>query len=733
MDVPESLQGKSSAELEEWFLAALEQDERPTDTMLAVLRKLRADSQHEKAALCAELLQEALIADEDKDGLLDLMGMRCGWEREGAALREACQAAARAGFKDRLGAAFVKNAGFDDKLPVEECVRRLRLLNRLGQGVLCNDKTWGFGVVRRLDDFYEKVTIDFRERPRHQMSFRYAAETLELIDESHLQARRYRDPQALAEMAASDPGGLVRIALRSYGPLNAVELQELLVDDFVAEGDWKGFWDRARKDLKADPKVEFPSRRTAAIELLDRAKEYDAAWFAELAEERDMKRILALVGEYREEADTSALDDAGRAVLADRLGFVAHGASGNQPAIMARAVLAADAFDLVGSDQRLAAAIERLFEPADFEGAVNSMPSRQVGPLLALLWLRRADGARSTFLSGLDKVKFSVVSALLDFLASREQAGEAAAVIGRSLRSRTPGLSLVLWACRHPERLLRDTDVSGFELMTAAVTGLEAECAGEELRSQNQLRKLFEDVEWLQGMLNDWEPSQRMALMNRVINSRGWDASGRRSMMARLIKLYPELHEAVAGDDDEAAQTGESGAQYTSWRSYRQRQAQLRRLIEEEIPANSREIAVARSYGDLRENFEYQAAKDQQRILMQRQREWERDLQEVRGTDFRGFPVDKAGPGTRVVLAGPEGKERIFCILGEWDRDEELGIIASGSRLAMELAGKRPGEDVMLSIDGTGAPWQVREVGEVPEDVRRWIAADASAAAGTTA
>ena len=57
---------------------------------------------------------------------------------------------------------------------------------------------------------------------------------------------------------------------------------------------------------------------------------------------------------------------------------------------------------------------------------------------------------------------------------------------------------------------------------------------------------------------------------------------------------------------------------------------QLKKLVEIDLPENAREIAVATSYGDLRENAEYKYAKEHQRILYLRQEEWEDDIKYVK-------------------------------------------------------------------------------------------------------
>ena len=64
-----------------------------------------------------------------------------------------------------------------------------------------------------------------------------------------------------------------------------------------------------------------------------------------------------------------------------------------------------------------------------------------------------------------------------------------------------------------------------------------------------------------------------------------------------------------------------------------------------------KDIAHARSYGDLRENFEYKAAKDMQSVLARRRTDMEKELDLAQGTDFSGVDTSSAAIGTVVVLS----------------------------------------------------------------------------------
>src|SRR5690606_2084269 len=107
------------------------------------------------------------------------------------------------------------------------------------------------------------------------------------------------------------------------------------------------------------------------------------------------------------------------------------------------------------------------------------------------------------------------------------------------------------------------------------------------------------------------------------------------------------VQDIVSGKSEEAGGNVASVmSRVSSIRSYKQKEAQLQKIILKDIPENSKEISVARSYGDLRENFEYKAAKDMQRVLMGRRAELENQLRDVTPTDFSEFEPDAAGVAT---------------------------------------------------------------------------------------
>jgi transcription elongation GreA/GreB family factor len=188
--------------------------------------------------------------------------------------------------------------------------------------------------------------------------------------------------------------------------------------------------------------------------------------------------------------------------------------------------------------------------------------------------------------------------------------------------------------------------------------------------------------------------------------------------MANMIRACPGLERLLAKDG--GGSSAQAKTRVTSWRSYRLKQENLKHIVEVEIPKNSNEIANARAYGDLSENFEYKAAKDNQRVLMQRQHEFESDLSVVQGSDMRPTSLDRVGIGTHVTVRWEDGAEEHFNILGEWDRDEALGIISNRSAMAEAMQGLAVGATFRAGADG-GRKGTITAIDPVTEAVQRWI------------
>ena len=149
-------------------------------------------------------------------------------------------------------------------------------------------------------------------------------------------------------------------------------------------------------------------------------------------------------------------------------------------------------------------------------------------------------------------------------------------------------------------------------------------------RRSNRLRDfILDDQELLVELIGSADLEVIKDLTRALQLSPSFDDMDKRSLLARIVKSYPAIQSLISGE-----QTKQEATLLVSWESLERRKNEYRELVEKKIPANSKEIAIARSYGDLSENHEYKAAKEMQKMLMRRKAELETQLVRARGTDF---------------------------------------------------------------------------------------------------
>jgi transcription elongation GreA/GreB family factor len=206
---------------------------------------------------------------------------------------------------------------------------------------------------------------------------------------------------------------------------------------------------------------------------------------------------------------------------------------------------------------------------------------------------------------------------------------------------------------------------------------------------------LLNDKELVPDLLTTATREELRDIMQKLMRTPVFEELNKRSLLGRIIRVYPEMQELVSGESDARPQT-----LIVSWDSLEKKKAEYDDLVNKKIPENVKEIQIARSYGDLRENFEFKAAKEMQRVLSRRRSETERDLGLARGTDFANPDVGQVSVGTVVTLkeAG-DGRIDVYTILGAWDGDPEKGIVSYQSALAQALIGHKIGEQINVPTE----------------------------------
>ncbi len=572
------------------------------------------------------------------------------------------------------------------------------ILEKLSPGTFVTHKSWGFGQVDAVNFLVNQMTIHFRTKKGHTMQLQYAAESLLPIESDHILAQKAADLPAVKARAKEDPVAFVRSLLVSFGgKATQDQITQTLVPDVYSEGEFKRWWEGAKRALKKAGHFSIPAKKSEPFELRDapvsRTDEYLAA-FASARQLKDqlngLDQILKNLAEFTDLSPlrpilNTAEDQARknqRLNPAQALEFLV-----SRDEILDKAPTVERSPDAPTVAQFLRDEEKRL--PDLIGDLPASKQKRVLGEMLAAFGAEWPAKALVLVQRGSTRVAAEAAHLLED----KGQLDSLLNHLDRAIREHSITSEVLCWLCRERDGVF--ADLMNPRLLSATVGALERDQFIETKRDRRLHDLLLNDKELLPDLIAAATHEELRDVMRKIMLTPVFEELNKRSLLGRIIRLYPEMQALVSGDSDTKQET-----LVVSWESLEKRKADFDELVNKKIPENVKEISIARSYGDLRENFEFKAAKEMQRVLGRRRSETERDLALARGTDFANPDTTQVSIGTVVALREPtNGREDVYTILGAWDGDPDKGIVSYQSALAQALLAHKVGEIVEVPTE----------------------------------
>jgi len=243
-------------------------------------------------------------------------------------------------------------------------------------------------------------------------------------------------------------------------------------------------------------------------------------------------------------------------------------------------------------------------------------------------------------------------------------------------------------------------DLVNLETLEAAISVVERENIKDTKRAVKLHKVLADDKQLVGEAVGRSDAEAAREFVRKIKRTPVFEEMDKRALLARAIKARPELQELLEAAEEKSAAASPAPAAKiltVSWASLERRKKDYDDLVNVRIPANSRDIQVAREQGDLRENAGFKFAKEQQGVLMRHKAEMEHQLANCRGTNFENPDTSRVGLGTTVRLREKAtGQEEALHILGAWDGNAEKHIVSYLAAAATALIGKTPGETVRM-------------------------------------
>jgi transcription elongation GreA/GreB family factor len=542
----------------------------------------------------------------------------------------------------------------------------------LTEAGFCHHKSWGFGRIVSVDLALGRLNIDFTTKTGHSMDLAFSAESLKAIAKDHILARKALDLDGLKREAALHHLSVVKLALASFGgSATADQIQTILKD--VISSDWKKWWEVARSEMKKDGHFTVPLKKTEPI----------------LYQESELNIGVRLATDFKAAKGLKA-----RVAVAMLNADITNHAV-TMPALALEGVFIRD-------DLKKSAALDIAEGPITVRDILTSqnklvdffaeLPAAKHRRTLEALRDSAPDwGAKLILIINNVSAKLAGECARLLLIENRGQLLKQELI--RLVSQHGASSELLLWLGK--ERDDHFADILGPEVFRAMLTAMERDAFNEK-RSNRLHDFILDDIKLLPELIESADIEVIRDLTRSLQLSPSFDDMDKRSLFARIVKAYPAIQEMITGENKK-----EDHNFLVSWPSLQRRQEEYQDLVNKRIPANVKDIALARSYGDLRENHEYKSAKEMQRVLQRRKAELERDLGRARGTDWANVRTDVVGPGTviHVTEIQSDTKERIY-LLGAWDGDPDKNILSYLTPFAKIFLGQPVGGEVNFSSEG---------------------------------
>lgn len=678
------IQQKKFDDLEALWLDQIEKDPADADTFINAAKALRKAEQRTQSDTLLGLLADSLKERKLWPQRLHVLKEIGRLSKHPATLRPQIEEALRKSLGDHksFARAFqIANFGDPQSNPVERA-DKIETWLTYDEGECFFMTGRGAGRVTELNPELGICRLDFENDKRVSVPLGAAAKYLIPLPEGHVLREKFTDPEGVKKQAKDSPSEFFARILQSFGrPMVMPEVRDAVIG-IVPEGKWSTWWTNARKN----PQIVTSGTGAKATYAFAGSSSDAEAVIRRDFERADVKAKLDLARKHS--ARNQALADTFASALAGEAGRLAR-------------TDASTAWQILATLESLPGNFESPFE----SNALLTGPtaSRTVAGINDKALRERALAVVREVHEDWPKVYSEVFfleaepRLLTNIVTALEEAGRP------EMRDRLIEMTL-RYPRRYPhafywyaKRLADEESLADRANYALLFQILDALTHDEFSGSRARLKEMFEKGGLAVRIVMREDNEEQARKLVDTLDRYGALEEYRRDIVrqAALMK-FPTLREP------------QQEPVYATAESLEKKRAELQHLKNVEIPANSKALQAAREMGDLRENFEYKAARARAEFLSARVGELASEISRVRVLDSSQLDASVVRVGTKVELSNGDVRREV-TILGPWESDPERGVYSNQSEVAGKLMGHASGDIVTFM----GNDYQI-------ESIRKW-------------
>ena len=660
--------------LEDLLMERMDAGPQDIAFFLPAYRALIKRQETGRAEALLQLHIDCLKSREDAGAQSSLLQAILGLWPECALAREAVIEHLKTMYADSPNAGqLIKNLSGQEATKGILPLRQLELWLRYDEGRVLYVPAKGTARVRESNPKLGVIRIVFGNNEQLSLRIDEARRLAQSLPREHFLAKKYDCPDEIIRKAESDPAGLLEDVFAGVNkPLALAELRDML-SGIVAEVQWAAWWGRARKDNRltvsagTKPVVRWnSSAANAALAIADqfeRASSYDKlALFQQHAKRSEQLGLTMLRGLVRD----------------------ANAAASTNPSLALEISLTIEKTPAV-DDATLGLTPEGMLKREDAAAIIAGIRDRLIRRKAVAILLQVRDDWRDIYIKLLQtEGDTQILGALWDTLSAKGSSDVCAAAVQRTISDPTSAPGFYLWLCKEMTKRGELASFMNGDFLSALMGVLDH---GAFKGHYPALRKLFDLGEAADRAIASLDVASCRRLLDAIGRDRALEDYRKERIRQEIFQRFPELHE------------NKPHTLYVTQEALEKKRLEFEKLVREDIPHATKEIQRTREYGDLRENFEYHAARHRQEMLSSRAKTLHDELSAVRVIDPATVDASKISIGTRVTLRPKDGGEALLTltILGQWDSDPAKNVLSYTSAAGALLLNAALGATVVFN------------------------------------
>lgn len=599
----------------------------------------------------------------------------------------------------------LKLVGLREKVSFEGAISNFELLTHMKVGnFFIHTGGWGVGEATDVSMLREQITLEFDYvAGQKELSFANAFKTLIPISKDHFLARRFGDPENFEKFAKEHPAETIHLLLRDLGPKTAGEIKDELCDLVIPEKDWARWWQTTRTRLKKDTMIEVPDNLRDCFKLRKQEVTHEEKLVKALEKGPNTDTLIEMIYSFMRDFPQALKNEEFKSSLIKQLQEVlTHKEITDSQEVQILFILQ----DLGNEKaQQLGEILTKFPHLTTMVGNIHVIAYKK--RLLIEIKKKRKDWSEifCELLISVDQntLRDYILDELLE--SGKEVAVKKALDTLLSSPNLSPGA--FLW---YFQKIMSDdkypySDQEGkerfFESFFILLYTIETQPS-----TKDAVKKM---LGFLTGgryanVRNIFQGSSIESVKEILLLS-----TKCQSLTDHDVKILHSLAEVVHPSLSKLRKVESEEEDLIIWTTtegYKKVKDRIEQIATVETIENAKEVEIARSHGDLRENSEYKFALEKRSRLQSELRFLSNQIKHMRILTQADIDSSQVSIGTIVSLESEKGERIIYTLLGPWDANPEQNILSFQSKVAQEMAG--------LPVGGTcsihNKNWKVTEI-----------------------